>query len=275
MSDGLGCFFSLLFPSRRPSLFSIVIDVRQRCSFSLIFSFLIVYVYIGNGSTNDANQMLVNISSNQTQIANTVPIHCSLTSSSSSSSTSSSQGHEEDNDVDDEDERGEQEQEAVQVNEDNIDDNQQSRQEDASSHNCNVVVPPLTQKKLKHFYSSSTLLPSNRPRSSTSSAATAMLRQHHPCHETYRTLQLPINASEKFLMVSPTGQHRTTLNTSAASENNLQRKNIRMYSGTTNPSNDETVRTLSRGKKKIEKSFFMTLRRLKEKKNDENRRSLR
>jgi len=200
----------------------------------------------GNGSTNDANQMLVNISSNQTQIANTVPIHCSLTSSSSSSSTSSSQGHEEDNDIDDEDEGGEQEQEALQVNEDNSDDNQQSRQEDASSHNCNVVVPPLTQKKLKHFYSSSTLLPSNRPRSSTSSAATAMLRQHHPCHETYRTLQLPINASEKFLMVSPTGQHRTTLNTSAASENNLQRTNIRMYSGTTNTSNDETVRTLSR-----------------------------
>ena len=194
--------------------------------------------------------MLVNLSSNQAEIANTVPIHRSLTSSSSSSSSSSaSQGHEQDNheregegDEEDEDE------EAVQVNEDNIDDNQQSRQEDASSHNCNVVVPPLTQKKLKHFYSSSTLLPSNRPRSSTSTAAATMLRQHHPCHETYRTLQLPINASEKFLMVSPTGQHRSTLNTSAASENNLQRTNIRMYSATATPSNDETVRALSRGK---------------------------
>jgi len=192
--------------------------------------------------------MLLNIPSNQPRITTTVPTHCSL--------TSSYQGHD--------DEREE-------INEDNIDDNQQRRQEqeeeeeeeDASSHNCNVgstnvVVPSSTKKTLKHCYSSSTLLPPLIPRSSsiiTTTSTTAMLRHHqHPRHDTYRTLQLPVNSSNKLLIITPNGQHRPILTATTGSENNLQTTGT-IHTTTYNHHNksnscfdDESVRTLSRGK---------------------------
>jgi hypothetical protein len=200
---------------------------------------------IGDGSTNDANQMLLNIPCNQPRITTTVPTHCSL--------TSSHQGHE-----------GEEEQE--QVNEDNVDDNQQEGEvEDASSHNCdvgstNVVVSSSTKKKLKHCYSSSTLLPPLIPRSSsiatTTSSITAMLRHHHhPRHDAYRTLQLPINSTNKLLIVTPHGQHRPIITTTTGSENNLRTTGTLIHATTYNNHNnsnscfdDESVRTLSKGK---------------------------
>ena len=207
--------------------------------------------------------MLLNIPSNQPRITTTVPIHCSL--------PSSYQGHDQD----------ESNVEEEQVNEDNIDDNQQRRQgkneqgeqddgedeEDAPSHTCdvgstNVAVPSLTKKKLKHCSSSSTFHPTLIPRSSstlTATSATVMLRhqhQHrHPRHDTYRTLQLPVNSANKLLIVAPNGQHRPTLTSTAGSENNLRsmgtHRHNDIYQQHPNGNScfdEETVRTLSRGK---------------------------
>jgi hypothetical protein len=206
--------------------------------------------YVGNGSTIDANQMLLNIPSNQPKITSTLLTHCSL--------TSSYQGH---------DEEQEQEEEEV-VNENNIDDNQQRREEqeeeeDASSHNCdvgstNVVVSSSAKKKLKHCYSSSTLLPPLIPRSSstvTTTSTTAMLRHHqHSRHDAYRTLQLPVNSTNKLLIIAPNGQHRPKA-TTTGSENNLRTTGTLLHTTVYNhPDNsnscfdDESVRTLSRGK---------------------------
>jgi len=205
----------------------------------------LLYVYIGNGSTNDANQMLLSISSNQPRTTTTVPTHCSL--------TSSYQGHDK---------------EQEEINEDNIDDNQQRREEeeeqDASSHNfdvgsTNVVVPSSTKKKLKHCYSSSTLLPPLIPRSSsitTTTSTTAMLQHHQkPRHDTYRTLQLPVNSTNKLLIITPNGQHRPIITNTTGSENNLRTTGTHIQTTTYNHHNnsnscfdDESVRTLSRGK---------------------------
>jgi hypothetical protein len=210
-------------------------------------------IYIGNGSVNDANQMLLNIPSNQPKITTTLLTHCSL--------TSSYQGHDKEH------------VEEV-VNENNIDDNQQRREEeeeeeeeqqeeDASSHNCDVgstdvVVPISTKKKLKHCYSSSTLLPPLIPRSSSTTATTsttAMLRHHrHSRHDAYRTLQLPVNSTNKLLIITPNGQHRP-ITTTTGSENNLRTTGTHIHTTTYNHLNnsnscfdDESVRTLSRGK---------------------------
>ncbi|CAF3915427.1 unnamed protein product [Rotaria sp. Silwood2] len=201
---------------------------------------------IGNGSTNDANQMLLNISSNQPIITTTVLTHCSL--------LSSYQGHDE---------------EQEEINENNIDDNQQRRDEednndeDASSHNCNVrstniVVPSSIKKKLKHCHSSSTLLPSRIPRSSsiiTTSSKTGMLRHHqHSHHDTYRTLQLPVNSTNKLLIITPNSQHQSIKKMTAGSENNLRTSGNPIHDITYNHYNnnnnscfnDESVRTLSK-----------------------------
>lgn len=200
--------------------------------------------------------MLLNISSNQPRKTTTVPIHSSFTSSLSAVS----QGQNEE------------------INEDNIDDNQQGREEedeheDASSHNCTVVgstdvgVLSSTKKKLKHCYSSSTLLPPLLPRSSStitttsssSSSTAAMLRQHqHPRHHTYRTLQFPVNSSNKLLIISGNGQHRPMLSAGTSSENNLRTTVSLIHPANDHNNNNhnnnnscfdaESVRTLSRGK---------------------------
>ncbi|UJR33459.1 hypothetical protein I4U23_020904 [Adineta vaga] len=205
---------------------------------------------IDDGITDDANQMLLNIPSNQPRITTTVPTHCSVTSSYQGQV----EEHEE-NEVE----------EVVVVNENNIDDNQQRQEEEeeeeeredaSSSHNCdvgstNIVVLSSTEKKLKHCYSSSTLLPPLIPRSSSIVATTPMLRQHHHSHhDTYRTLQLPVNSTNKVLIIKPNGQHQST---TAGSENNLQTTGNRLHSSVCNHRNnsnscfnDETVRTLSR-----------------------------
>ncbi|CAF1234978.1 unnamed protein product [Rotaria magnacalcarata] len=205
------------------------------------------HTIIGDESANDANQMLLNISSNQPRItiSSTILTHCPL--------LSSYQGHDE---------------EQEEINEDNIDDNQQRRRSqeevDASTHNCdvgstNVVVPFTAKKKLKHCYSSSTLLPSLIPRSSstiTTTPAKAMLRHHHQHshHDTYRTLQLPVNSTNKLLIITPNSQNRSIKTTATVSENNLQTTRNPMhtitYNNHHNNSNscfdDESVRTLSR-----------------------------
>ena len=206
--------------------------------------------------------MLLNIPSNQPRITTTVPTHCSL--------TSPYQGHDQDeSNVDEE-----------QVNEDNIDDSQQRTQsnneqgeqdeEDAPSHtydvgSTDIAIPSLTKKKLKHCSSSSSssaFHPTSIPRSSsilTTTSATGMLRhqhQHrHPRHDTYRTLQLPVHSSNKLLIVTPNGQHRPTLTSTAGSENNLQRTGTHRHNGiyhqhpnSNSCFDEETVRTLSRGK---------------------------
>lgn len=213
---------------------------------------------------NDANQMLLNIPSNQPRITTTVPTHCSL--------TSPYQGHDQDeSNVDEE-----------QVNEDNIDDSQQRTQsnneqgeqdeeeEDAPSHtydvgSTDIAIPSLTKKKLKHCSSSpssSAFHPTLIPRSSsilTTTSATGMLRhqhQHrHPRHDTYRTLQLPVHSANKLLIVTPNGQHRPTLTSTAGSENNLQSTGTHRHHGiyhqhpnSNSCFDEETVRTLSRGK---------------------------
>lgn len=194
--------------------------------------------------------MLLNLSSNQPRITttSTVLTHCSL--------LSSYQGH------DDE--------EQEEINEDNVDDNQQRRRAeeegevDASPHNCdvgstNVDVSTTGKKKLKHCYSSSTLLPSRIPRSSstvTTTPTTNMLRHHqHSHHDTYRTLQLPVNSTNKLLIVTPNSQNRSIKATTTVSENNLQTSGYPSHILTYNrhkTSNscfdDESVRTLSRGK---------------------------
>ena len=224
------------------------------------FSSMRVYLYLGNGSTNDANQMLLNIPCNQPIKTTTVSTHCSL--------TSLCQGREQ-NDED--------EQEQEQVNEYNIaDDSQQQRQgeidrdEDASSHNVDVgstneVVLSSKTKKLKHCYSSATLLPCRLLRSSSTltetTPMTAMLRHRHQSSHphrdtTYRTLQWPVNSSNKLLIATPNGQHRSQLSTTAGSENSLQTTGLHIYPGAnhhphtpiTNCFDEETVRTLSRGK---------------------------
>ena len=221
-------------------------------------------LYIDNGSTDDTNQMLLNISSNQPRKTTTVPIHSSFTSSSSAAC----QGQNEE------------------INEDNIDDNRQGRKEegeheDASSHNCTVVgstdvdVRSSTKKKLKHCYSSSTLLPPLLPRSSstitTTSTTAAMLRQHqHPRRHTYRTLQLPVNSSNKLLIITANGQHRPMLSAGTSSENNL-RTTVSLIHPTNDHNNNnnnnnnnscfdaESVRTLSRGKSIVFDNFIFTL----------------
>ncbi|CAF4901807.1 unnamed protein product, partial [Rotaria socialis] len=205
------------------------------------------HTIIDDESTNDANQMLLNISSNQPRIttSSTILTHCSL--------LSSYQGHDE---------------EQEEINEDNIDDNQQRRrsQEEVhtSTHNCdvgstNVVVPFTTKKKLKHCYSSSTLLPSLIPRSSSTIPTTptkAMLRHHHQHshHDTYRTLQLPVNSTNKLLLITSNSQNQSIKATATVSENNLQKTGNPIhtitYNNHHNNSNscfdDESVRTLSR-----------------------------
>ena len=220
-----------------------VIDNRRRRSFSVS-----LFLHIGNGSANDANQMLLNIPSNQPRISTTVSTHCSL--------PSSHQGQHD----------GE---EQERVNENNIDDNQQRRrrqgkegEEDApssssSSHNddvgsTDIAAPPSTKKKLKHCYSSTTLLPPLIPRSSSTLTTAAMLQ--HPRHETYRTLQLPVNSNNKLLILTPNGQQRPIVATIAASENNLQATRTRILASTSDQPHDgnrcfgdDSVRTLSRG----------------------------
>ncbi|CAF4528584.1 unnamed protein product [Rotaria sp. Silwood1] len=199
---------------------------------------------IGNELTNDANQMLLNISSNQPRITTTVLTHCSL--------LSSYQGHDE---------------EQEEIHENNIDDNQQRRDdEDASSHNCdvgstNVIVPSTIKKKLKHCHSSSTLVPTLIPRSSsittrtTTTSKTGMLRHHqHSHHDTYRTLQLPVNSTNKLLIITPNSLHRSIKKPTAGSENNLRTTGNPIDSITYNPYNnnsnscfdDESARTLSK-----------------------------
>lgn len=214
---------------------------------------------IDNGLTDDTNQMLLNISSNQPRQTTTVPIRRSRTSSSSSSS---SEGQNEE------------------INEDNIADNQQQgdgiADEDASSHNCtvgstNVAIPSLTKKKLKHCYSSSTLHPPLIPRSSSTITTTAMLRQHqHARHHTYRTLQLPVNSCNKLLIITPNGQHRPMLSAGTSSENNLRTTGALLHSSNdhnNNPNNNnnsscfdaESVRTLSRGKSIFSHIFILCI----------------
>jgi len=230
----------------------------------LVVVHFLSYVCIDDGTTNDANQMLLNIPCNQLKITTSIPTHCSV--------TSSYQGHDE-----------EREEEEEEVNEDNIDDNQQRRQEeeeeegkeDAPSHNCdvgstNIAVLPSTKKKLKHCYSSSALLPPLIPRSSstvTTTASTAMLRHHHRSrHDAYRTLQLPVNSTNKLLIITPNGQHQPIITTTTGSENNLQttgsRLHTTMYDQHNNSNscfNDETSRTLSRGKLIFLGILFLTL----------------
>jgi hypothetical protein len=205
--------------------------------------------------------MLLNIPSNQPRITTTVPTHCSL--------TSSYQGHDQDESNDDEE----------QVNEDNIDDSQQRTQsnneqgeqdeEDAPSHtydvgSTDIAIPSLTKKKLKHGSSSSpsTFHSTLIPRSSstlTTTSATVMLRHQHqhrrPRHDTYRTLQLPVNSTNKLLIVTPNSQYRPSLTSTAGSENNLQSTGTHRHNGmyhqhpnSNSCFDEETVRTLSRGK---------------------------
>jgi hypothetical protein len=203
----------------------------------------------------------LNISSNQSRITTAVPTHCSLTSSTY-------QGHDEEHE---------------EINEDNIDDNQQrtedeEEQEDASSHNChvgstNVDEGTSTKKKLKHCNSSSTLLPPLIPRSSstiTTTSSTAMLRHHqHSRHNAYRTLQLPVNSTNKLLIIAPNGQHRPILSTTTGSENNLRttgtHSHTTNYNHHNNNSNscfdDESVRTLSRGKSIFTDILIFTLKK--------------
>ncbi|CAF0753148.1 unnamed protein product [Adineta ricciae] len=220
---------------------------------------------IDDGITNDANQMLLDNPSNQPRITTTVPTHCSV--------TSSYQGHDEEHEANEE-------VVVVVLNENNIDDNQQRQEEEeegredapssssSSSHNCdvgstNIVVLSSTEKKLKHCYSSSTLLPPRIPRSSSIVTTTPMLQQHHhhSHHDAYRTLQLPVNSTNKLLIIKPNGQHQST---TTGSENNLQTTGNRLHSSVYNHHqhhhnsnscfNEESVRTLSRGK-----SIFVTL----------------
>lgn len=231
-------------------------------SFSCIHRALLIClsIYLGNGSLNDANQMLLNTSCNQPTITSIVSTHCSL--------TSANQGHDNDN-----------EQAQEQVNEDNIDDDnrqevqgENEREKDASLSPNHIDVESntvasstlLRTKKLKHRHSSSIVLPSRLPRSSSSlvrvKPMAAMIRHRHqsshPHHDAYRTLQLPVNSSNKLLMVTPSGHHRPSLPTTAGSENNLQTTGFRIHSGNyqqqknsvNNCFDEETVRTLSRGK---------------------------
>ena len=191
--------------------------------------------------------MLLNTPSNQPRISTTVSTHCSL--------PSPHQGQHD----------GE---EQERINENNIDDNQQRQrrqgkeeEEDASlslspspPHNddvgsTDIAAPPSTKKKLKHCYSSTTLLPPLIPRSSSTLTTAAMLQ--HPRHETYRTLQLPVNSNNKLLILTPHGQQRPII---AASENNLQATRTRMLASTSDQPHDgnrcfgdDSVRTLSRG----------------------------
>lgn len=217
------------------------------------------YLSLDDGITNDTNQMLLDTPTNQPRITTTVPTHCSV--------TSSYQGH------DEEHEANEEEEVVVVVNENNIDDNQQRQEEEeredapsSSSHNCdvgstNIVVLSSTEKKLKHCYSSSTLLPPLIPRSSSIVTTTPMLQQHHhrSHHDAYRTLQLPVNSTNKLLIIKPNGQHQST---TTGSENNLQTTGNCLHSSVYNHHphnsnscfNEESVRTLSRGK-----SIFVTL----------------
>lgn len=214
---------------------------------------------LDDGTTQDTNQMLLNPPCNQPRITTPVPTRCSV--------TSSRQG------------RDEEREDAV--NENNIDDNQQRREErddnadeeeaieDAPAHNAdvgstNIAVLRSVEEKPKHYNSSSTLLPPLIPRSSSTVATTSMLRQHRrPRHDTYRTLQLPVNSANRLLIIQPDGAHQPVISATASSENNLQRTGTRLHSSLHNQHNrgnscfnEESVRTLSRGKLIAVITFF-------------------
>ena len=190
---------------------------------------------------NDANQLLSNISSCQSQTSSTVvSTHCSL--------TSSYQGHDEVRE---------------EIYEAKIGDNQQRQEEgkeDASSHNCNVgstnVTVVSSRKKLKHCSSSSTLVSSLVPRSSSTITTTSMFQHRpHSRRDTYRTLQLPINSTNKLSITTSNHQQRPIKIATTGSENNLRINGTcihdrihNYYNNGNNCFDDESIRTLSRGK---------------------------